>query len=112
MGLKTLFDKAAPLFKEGGKLSKLYPLYEGALTFTYQLGDVTKPTTKTHVRDSADFKRIIIMVFLAALLSSSGDCGMSETTPSARTSRERSQSPTTGSSGLPSSSGLTSSTAG
>lgn len=67
MGLKTLFDKAAPLFKEGGKLSKLYPLYEGALTFAYQLGETTKPTTKTHVRDSADFKRIIIMVFLAAL---------------------------------------------
>lgn len=60
----SLLNKVAPLFEKGGKLEKLYPLYEGTSTFFYTPGVVTHNTT-THVRDSVDLKRIMIMVFLA-----------------------------------------------
>ena len=60
----NLLNKVAPLFEKGGKLEKLYPLYEGTSTFFYTPGVVTHNTT-THVRDNVDLKRIMIMVFLA-----------------------------------------------
>ena len=33
--LRKLLDKVAPLFEEGGKWEKLYPLYEAADSFLY-----------------------------------------------------------------------------
>ncbi len=62
--LLGLLNKVAPLFNKGGKLEKLYPLYEGTSTFLYTPGTVTHNTT-THVRDNIDLKRIMIMVFFA-----------------------------------------------
>lgn len=61
---KTL-DKFKPLFEKGGKLEKLYPLYEANDTFLYTSGEVTKGTT--HVRDAIDTKRLMSMVIVALL---------------------------------------------
>ena len=63
--LLGLFKKLEPMFEKGGVFEKLYPLFEGAYTFLYTNGKVT--TGNTHVRDYIDLKRIMIIVFVAAL---------------------------------------------
>lgn len=63
MGLKHLFEKVEPHFEAGGKLEKLYSLYEAVYTIFYTPGFVTKKNT--HVRDNIDLKRIIILVWFA-----------------------------------------------
>ncbi len=62
--LLKLFKSVEPLFKKGGKLERLYPVYEGTETLFYTSGVVTHNTT-THVRDNIDLKRLMMMVFLA-----------------------------------------------
>ena len=62
--LLKLFKKVEPLFAPGGKLERLFPLYEGTATVFYTPSTVTKNTT-THVRDNIDLKRMMIMVFFA-----------------------------------------------
>jgi Na+-transporting NADH:ubiquinone oxidoreductase subunit B len=61
--LRDFLDKLKPHFTEGGKLKKLYPLYEAIDTFLYSPGCLTKGLT--HVRDSVDQKRIMITVGVA-----------------------------------------------
>lgn len=63
MGLKEYIEKIEPHFEPGGKHEKWYALYEAAATIFYTPGKVTKSTT--HVRDSIDLKRIMIMVWMA-----------------------------------------------
>jgi Na+-transporting NADH:ubiquinone oxidoreductase subunit B len=40
--LRALLDRAAPHFHQGGRLERLYPLYEAADSFFYTPGTVTK----------------------------------------------------------------------
>ena len=61
--LLDVLKKFSLLFTKGGLLSWFYPLYEGTFTFLYSSGRVT--TGKTHVRDFADLKRIMIIVWFA-----------------------------------------------
>ncbi|MCL4110995.1 UNVERIFIED_CONTAM: hypothetical protein GTU68_053192 [Idotea baltica] len=61
--LRDKLDQLEPLFHEGGKLQKLYPLYEAADTFLYTPADVTKGAS--HVRDGMDLKRMMIFVVIA-----------------------------------------------
>lgn len=61
--LRRMLDRVRPTFEEGGKLNKLFPLYEALDTFLYTPGEVTK--TASHVRDSLDLKRMMIMVVVA-----------------------------------------------
>ncbi|MFA7691391.1 MAG: NADH:ubiquinone reductase (Na(+)-transporting) subunit B [Candidatus Hydrogenedentales bacterium] len=61
--LRKLMDKPAPLFKEGGKLSFFYPLYEALDTFSFTPGEVTK--SAPHVRDAIDLKRLMFTVVIA-----------------------------------------------
>ena len=65
--MKFLFDLQdkylAPLFEKGGKLERLYPLFEAGDTFARTPGDVTKGAP--HVRDSIDQKRLMIFVIYA-----------------------------------------------
>ncbi|MFT7639521.1 MAG: Na+-transporting NADH:ubiquinone oxidoreductase subunit B [Pirellulaceae bacterium] len=61
--LRNWLDYLEPTFKEGGKLEKLYPLYEALDTFLYTPGEITK--TSSHVRDSLDLKRMMVLVVLA-----------------------------------------------
>ncbi|MFT2089607.1 NADH:ubiquinone reductase (Na(+)-transporting) subunit B [Paraglaciecola sp. 2405UD69-4] len=63
MGLKAYLEKIEPDFEPGGKYEKWYALYEAAATIFYTPGSVTKSTT--HVKDSVDLKRIMIMVWMA-----------------------------------------------
>ncbi len=63
MGLKNYLEKIEPNFEPGGKYEKWYALYEAAATIFYTPGLVNKG--QTHVRDSVDLKRIMIMVWLA-----------------------------------------------
>lgn len=54
-----------PQFEKGGKLEKLYPLYEGFDTFLYTPGEVTEGAS--HVRDGMDLKRMMTAVAFALL---------------------------------------------
>jgi len=61
--LRDIHDQVAPLFEKGGKLEKLYPLWEAHDTAMFTPGDVTK--TASHVRDGLDLKRMMITVVVA-----------------------------------------------
>lgn len=61
--LRKLLDMPAPLFEKGGKLEKLYPLYEAIDTFHYTPGKVTGAAP--HVRDALDLKRLMFTVVIA-----------------------------------------------
>ena len=61
--LRSFLDKQGELFHQGGKLEKLYPLYEALDTFAYTPG--IKAEGNTHVRDSIDLKRTMISVVFA-----------------------------------------------
>lgn len=63
MGLKNLFEKLEPHFHKGGKYEKWYTLFEAVYTILYTPGTVTKKYT--HVRDTLDSKRMMILVWLA-----------------------------------------------
>ncbi|MCA9218345.1 MAG: NADH:ubiquinone reductase (Na(+)-transporting) subunit B [Planctomycetales bacterium] len=61
--LRKILDGIEPAFKDGGKLSLFYPLYEAADTFLYTPAD--KTSTGSHIRDSLDLKRMMTTVILA-----------------------------------------------
>jgi Na+-transporting NADH:ubiquinone oxidoreductase subunit B len=67
--MKFLFDfmdkNIGPLFEKGGKLERLYPLWEAGDTFHRTPGDVTP--SAPHVRDSIDQKRLMIFVIYALI---------------------------------------------
>ena len=67
--MKALFDfmdkNIGPLFEKGGKLERLYPLWEAGDTFNRTPGDVTP--SAPHVRDSIDQKRLMIFVIYALI---------------------------------------------
>jgi Na+-transporting NADH:ubiquinone oxidoreductase subunit B len=61
--LLELQNKQRKLFEKGGKLERLYPLFEANDTFLFTSDEVTKHPS--HVRDGADLKRIMITVVVA-----------------------------------------------
>jgi Na+-transporting NADH:ubiquinone oxidoreductase subunit B len=61
--LRNLMEKMEPSFREGGKLHKYWPLYDGFATFLFVPGHTTHKGT--HIRDGIDLKRTMIMVVLA-----------------------------------------------
>lgn len=61
--LRTFLDQQHHHFAHGGKLEKLYPIYEMIDTFIYTPDSVT--TGRTHVRDGLDLKRLMITVAVA-----------------------------------------------
>lgn len=63
--MRKILDNLEPHFHTGGKWEKWYALYEAVDTFLYQPNDRTQTTA--HVRDGIDLKRIMIMVWFAAL---------------------------------------------
>ena len=60
--LRDLLDKRAKLFRKGGKLEKLYPLWEANDTFLFTPGKVTKGAS--HARDGLDLKRMMMTVVI------------------------------------------------
>ncbi|MDR1957904.1 MAG: NADH:ubiquinone reductase (Na(+)-transporting) subunit B [Planctomycetaceae bacterium] len=63
--LRKLFDKAAPHFEKGGKLHGLYPLFEVIDTFFFTPPKGTEGSC--HVRDTLDFKRMMMVVVYALI---------------------------------------------
>jgi Na+-transporting NADH:ubiquinone oxidoreductase subunit B len=63
--LRRALDRIAPHFEAGGRLQRLYPLWEAADTFLYTPAAVTH--TGAHVRDALDLKRMMMLVVIAAL---------------------------------------------
>lgn len=61
--LRDLLDSQHDNFAKGGKLEKLYPIYEMIDTFAYTPGDVTQGNV--HLRDSVDLKRTMVTVAMA-----------------------------------------------
>jgi Na+-transporting NADH:ubiquinone oxidoreductase subunit B len=61
--LRDMHDLVAPHFEKGGKLEKLFPLWEAHDTAMFTPGEVTK--TASHVRDGIDLKRLMITVVVA-----------------------------------------------
>ncbi len=63
--LRNLLDKIEPNFKKGGKLEKLYPLYEANDTLIFSPDHVAEGNT--HVRDALDTKRMMTTVIVALI---------------------------------------------
>ncbi len=63
MSLKNLLEQVEHHFEPGGKHERWFALYEAFATLMYTPGQVTR--TGSHVRDSIDLKRIMIMVWFA-----------------------------------------------
>ena len=63
--LKNFLAKLEEYFKEGGPLSKLYPLFEATDTFLFTPGKVTRKAP--HVRDAVDIKRVMIFVVISLI---------------------------------------------
>lgn len=61
--LRSTLDRIEPHFHEGGRLQRLYPLYEAIDTFLYTPGQVTRGAS--HIRDGMDLKRMMITVVIA-----------------------------------------------
>lgn len=63
--LENFLENKKSLFEKGGKLEKLYPVYEALDTFIFTPDSVTKTTA--HVRDGLDLKRTMITVVVALI---------------------------------------------
>ena len=64
MSLRELLDSIEPHFEKGGRFEKYIAAYEMVDTIFYTPGEVT--TSASHVRDSADLKRIMTTVWWCA----------------------------------------------
>jgi Na+-transporting NADH:ubiquinone oxidoreductase subunit B len=62
---KNLLKSVKPHFEEGGKLQKLYPVYDGFATFLFVPGHTTK--SGAHIRDGVDLKRTMFSVIMALI---------------------------------------------
>lgn len=61
--IRKIQERQAKLFEKGGRLEKLYPIYEANDTFLFTPGHVTRGAA--HVRDSLDLKRMMMTVVIA-----------------------------------------------
>jgi len=63
--LRNFLDNQEKNFAKGGKLEKLHYVFDMTDSILYNVGFITKG--KSHVRDSLDLKRMMIMVYFALL---------------------------------------------
>ncbi len=61
--LRRILDRQGRMFEPGGRLERLYPLYEAPDTFLYTPGRTTGGAS--HVRDALDLKRLMVTVVIA-----------------------------------------------
>lgn len=61
--LQEQFDKYRPMFEQGGKYDRYWPLWEGFETFALQFGERTRKGA--HIRDPIDMKRMMMFVVFA-----------------------------------------------
>jgi Na+-transporting NADH:ubiquinone oxidoreductase subunit B len=62
---KNILESIKPNFVQGGKLEKLYPVYDGFATFLFVPGHTSH--SGAHVRDGIDLKRTMVTVILAMI---------------------------------------------
>lgn len=62
--LRTVLDRLAPHFSQGGRYARFGALFEMADTLLYTPKDVTR--VAPHVRDAIDLKRVMVFVVIAA----------------------------------------------
>lgn len=63
--VENLLAKVKPIFDKGGKLEKLYPMYDALDTFAFVPDHTTKKGA--HIRDSIDMKRTMFLVIVALI---------------------------------------------
>lgn len=63
--LRGVLDQVGHHFEKGGRLHKLYPLWEAADSFFYAPGSRTR--VGAHVRDALDLKRMMMIVVIATI---------------------------------------------
>ena len=63
--LRKLIDKIKPNFEKGGKFEKLHSTFDAFETFLFVPNRVTR--SGSHIRDSLDLKRVMIVVVVALL---------------------------------------------
>jgi len=63
--LRAFLDRQAHHFEKGGRLEKLFPLWEAADSFFYTPPSTAR--TSSHVRDAIDLKRMMMLVVIATL---------------------------------------------
>ena len=63
--LHNILSKVKPHFEEGGKLHALYPAYDAFETFLFVPNHTS--TEGTHIKDSIDLKRTMVIVIIALL---------------------------------------------
>lgn len=65
--LRRFLDKIKPNFEKGGKLSKFHSTFDAFETFLFVPNTVTR--RGSHIRDSIDLKRVMIVVVVALMPS-------------------------------------------
>lgn len=63
--LENILNKVKPNFEKGGKLEKLYPMYDALETFAFVPDHTT--SKGSHIRDAIDLKRTMFMVIVAMI---------------------------------------------
>ena len=63
--MRAILDSLEKQFQPGGRLERLYPLYEAMDTFLYTPGSTTRGAA--HVRDGIDLKRMMVTVVISLL---------------------------------------------
>ncbi|MFT4771295.1 MAG: Na+-transporting NADH:ubiquinone oxidoreductase subunit B [Cryomorphaceae bacterium] len=63
--VENLLGKVKPIFDKGGKLEKLYPMYDALETFAFVPDHTTRKGA--HIRDSIDMKRTMFLVIVALI---------------------------------------------
>jgi Na+-transporting NADH:ubiquinone oxidoreductase subunit B len=63
--LRNLLDRQRTLFEHGGRLEKLYPLFEAQDTFLFTPAHVTRAAS--HIRDAIDLKRMMTIVVISLI---------------------------------------------
>ncbi len=63
--MHNILSKIKPHFEEGGKLHTLYPAYDAFETFLFVPNHTS--SSGTHIKDSVDLKRTMVLVIIALL---------------------------------------------
>ena len=63
--IQNILRKIKPTFEEGGRLHTLYPAYDAFETFLFVPNHTSQ--TGTHIKDSVDLKRTMVIVIIALL---------------------------------------------
>ena len=63
--MRAILDSLGKQFQPGGRLERMYPLYEALDTFLYTPGSTTQGAA--HVRDGMDLKRMMVTVVVSLL---------------------------------------------